>query len=98
MTGSNIRIENLGTDKYEVWCVQMRCYLIHSKLWHAVRVEPDQKPSAADNDHACALILLNVDVIHYATIQHLKSADKVWDILEKTSRGGVYATKAQVAS
>jgi hypothetical protein len=58
--------------------------------------EPSNEPPTADADQACALILLHVDVMHYATIQHLTSAAEVWDSLERTSRGGVYARKLKL--
>jgi hypothetical protein len=91
-----VRIVKLGTDNYEVWCVQMRCFLIHNKLWHAVSFEPAAKPSEADADHACARILLHVDVMHFATIQHMTNAADVWDALAKSSRGGVYARRLRL--
>jgi hypothetical protein len=96
MFGNSICIEKLGTDNNEVWRVQMRCYLVHSKLCHTVKFAPDTVPRKADVDHACALILLHVDVMHFATIQHLTSATDVWDTLERTSRGGVYARKLRL--
>jgi hypothetical protein len=76
----------------------MRCFLIHNKLWHAVSFEPTAKPSEADTeaDHACALILLHVDVMHFATIQHVTNAAYVWDALAKSSRGGVYARRLRL--
>jgi hypothetical protein len=70
-----------------------KCFLIHSKLWHAVRFEPTEKPSKASAEHACALILLHVDAMHFATIQHMTNAADVWDALEKSARGGVYARR-----
>jgi hypothetical protein len=96
MSGNVVRIEKLGTDNYEVWCGQMRCFLIHNKLWHAVSFEPTAKPSKADADHACALILLHVDVMHFATIQHMTNAVDVWDALAKSSRGVVYARRLRL--
>jgi hypothetical protein len=95
MSGNVVRIEKLGTDNYEVWCIQMRCFLIHNKLWHAVSFEPTAKPSEADADNACALILLHVDVMHPASIQHMANA-AVWDALAKSSRGGVYARRLRL--
>jgi hypothetical protein len=90
MSGNVVRIEKLGTDNYEVWCVQMRCFLFHSKLWQAVRFEPTEKPSKADAEHACALIPLHVDVMH------MTNAADVWDALEKSARGGVYARRLRL--
>jgi hypothetical protein len=96
MSGSNIRIEKLGTDNYEVWRTEMRCYLLHNKLWHAVQFGQDAAPSKADAEHACALILLHVERMHCATIQHIDNARDVWEAQEQTSRGGKYARKLRL--
>jgi hypothetical protein len=93
MSESNIRIEKPGTSNFEVWQVQMRCYLIHSKLWKCVKSEDDAQPSASDAERACALILLHVKEMHNATIQHLECAARAWKTLEQTSRSGRYALK-----
>jgi hypothetical protein len=68
MSGNSFRVEKLSTSNYEVWRVQMRCFLVHNKLWHTVR-HTDARPSAADAEHACALILLHVEEMHFATQQ-----------------------------
>jgi hypothetical protein len=85
----------MDTCEHEVWRVQMRCFLVHNKLWHTVR-HTDARPWAADAEHACALILLHVEEMHFATIQHLESAAEVWDVLERTCRGGRYARKLRL--
>jgi hypothetical protein len=87
MSGSSIRIEKLGTANYEVWHVHMRCYLIHSKLWQCVKFEDDAQPSASGAERACAFILMHVEEMHYAAIQHLECAASVWKTLEQTCRG-----------
>ena len=91
-----IRIDKLGTTNYEIWRVQMRCFLVHHRLWDAVRFEHTAAPSAADAERACALILLHVEEMHFATIQHLENADDVWKALERTCRGGTYARKLRL--
>jgi hypothetical protein len=53
-----------------------------------VRFEGDARPSASDAKRACALILLHVEEMHHAAIQHLKCAASVWKTLEQTSRDG----------
>jgi hypothetical protein len=96
MSGNTFRIEKLGTSKYETWRVQMRCFLSHRGLWHTVRIDPDALPPAADSERACALILLHVEELHFATIQHLEDADACWEALERTPRGGRYARKLRL--
>jgi hypothetical protein len=85
MSGS-IRIEKLSTINYEVWCVQMSCHLVHHKLWHTVRVHPSAQPSEADDNHACALILVHVEELHFATIQHRQSASEIWKARSRASQ------------
>jgi hypothetical protein len=96
MSGSNVRIEKLGADNYEVWRTEMRCYILHNKTWHAVQFAQDAVPSKADAEHACTLILLHVERMHYATIQRMNNARDVWEALERTSRRGKYARKLRL--
>jgi hypothetical protein len=87
---------NVGSMCSKRTKVQMRCYLIHSKLWKCVKFENDAQPSASDAERACALILLHIEEMHCANIQHLECAASVWKTLEQTSRGGRYARKLRL--
>lgn len=84
MSNSKFQITKLGHTNYPAWKTKMRALFILEDLWEVVEVA---KPSTRDfvkrNGQALALIILNVEDYHLASLANLEIAAEAWSLLGK---------------
>jgi hypothetical protein len=83
-------IEPLDVDNYDTWCVRMKLFIIHKKMWNVV---VDSSASAEQSQGALALIGLHVKDHHLGKVAAAKTAKELWDDLETTYKSKSNARK-----
>jgi hypothetical protein len=78
-SGDKVVIEALDVDNYDIWCVRMKLFLIHKKLWKVVE---DPTANAEQSQGALAIIGLHVKDHHLRKVAAAKTAKELWDDLE----------------
>jgi CO/xanthine dehydrogenase Mo-binding subunit len=87
-SGGKVVIEPLDVDNYDTWCVRMKLFFIHKKMWNVV---VDSTATAKQLQGALALIGLHVKDHHLVAAD--KTAKKLWDDLETTYKSKSNARK-----
>jgi hypothetical protein len=86
-SGDKVVIEPLDVDNYDTWCVRMKLFLIHKKMWNVV---VDSSATAEQSQGALALIELHVKDHHLGKVAAVKTAK---DDLETTYKSKSNARK-----
>jgi hypothetical protein len=89
-SGDKVVIEPLDVDNYDTWCVRMKLFLIHKKMWNVV---VDSSATAEQSQGALALIGLHVKDHHLGKVAAAKTAKELWDDLETTYKSKSNARK-----
>jgi hypothetical protein len=63
--GDKVVIEPLDVDNYDTWCVRMKLFIMHKKMWNVV---VDSSATAEQSQGALALIGLHVKDHHFGKV------------------------------
>jgi hypothetical protein len=83
-------IEPLDVDNYVTWCVRMKLFLIHKKMWSVV---VKSSGTAEQSQGALALIGLHVKDHHSRKVAAAKTAKELWNDLKTTYKSKSNARK-----
>jgi hypothetical protein len=69
-SGDKVVLEPLNVDNYDTWCIMMKLFLIHKKMWNLV---VDSSATAEQSQGVLALIGLHVKDHHLRKVAAAKS-------------------------
>lgn len=104
MTTKSQLEEKLGTANYATWCIDMKWFLVSKGLWAIVEAdalpidseEDDLEEEAKNNGKALAVMGLNVEKFHKATIAACASAKEAWERLKAQFQAKSTARRLQL--
>lgn len=88
---SIVKVQALGKDNYDTWCIHAKAYLVKNKLWKYVKDYPSENATQEildEDEMAKSELMLLIAPSELKQVKNCKYAKDVWTTLES-----IYASK-----